>query len=81
MWTLVLAGNKTVSKNEAAEEFVDMHHYFLTRKELKCLNPRVWINNKLITMVEKTLVADQLEHGGVVHRHFHSRLYGQNDWC
>ncbi|KAI9075843.1 hypothetical protein K1719_042210 [Acacia pycnantha] len=39
-------------------EFVDMHHYFLTREELQCLTPRSWINNKLMTMVAKTLVAD-----------------------
>ncbi|KAI9118226.1 hypothetical protein K1719_010558 [Acacia pycnantha] len=50
-------------------EFVDMHNYFLTREELQCLTPRSWINNKLMTMVAKTLVADQLENGGVVQRH------------
>ncbi|KAI9121620.1 hypothetical protein K1719_008653 [Acacia pycnantha] len=67
--TLFEMCTKSVSEDEAAEEFVDMHHYFLTRKELQCLNPRAWINNKLMTMVAKTLVADQLENGGVVHRH------------
>ncbi|KAI9114660.1 hypothetical protein K1719_014358 [Acacia pycnantha] len=67
--TLFEMCTKSVSEDEAAEEFVDMHHYFLTREELQCLNPRQWINNKLMTMVAKTLVADQLENGGVVHRH------------
>ncbi|KAI9090132.1 hypothetical protein K1719_028828 [Acacia pycnantha] len=37
---------KSVPRDEAAEEFVDMHHYFLTREELQCLTPRSWINNK-----------------------------------
>ncbi|KAI9110896.1 hypothetical protein K1719_018016 [Acacia pycnantha] len=61
MWMVVLAGNR--------REFVDMHHYFLTREELQCLTPRSWINNKLMTIVAKTLVADELENGGVVKRH------------
>ncbi|KAI9128259.1 hypothetical protein K1719_001252 [Acacia pycnantha] len=37
---------KSVPRDEAVEEFVDMHHYFLTREELQCLTPRSWINNK-----------------------------------
>ncbi|KAI9128868.1 hypothetical protein K1719_000351 [Acacia pycnantha] len=67
--TLFEMCTKSVSEDEAAEEFVDMHHYFLTRIELQCVNPRAWINNKLMSMVAKTLVADQLENGGVVHKH------------
>ncbi|KAI9073899.1 hypothetical protein K1719_044132 [Acacia pycnantha] len=67
--TLFEMCTKSVSEDEAAEEFVDMHHYFLTRGELHCLNPRSWINNELMSMVAKTLVADQLENGGVVQRH------------
>ncbi|KAI9117061.1 hypothetical protein K1719_012060 [Acacia pycnantha] len=67
--TLFEMCTKSVPRDEAAEEFVDMHHYFLTREELQCLTPRSWINNKLMTMVAKTLVADQLENGGVVQRH------------
>ncbi|KAI9077727.1 hypothetical protein K1719_040333 [Acacia pycnantha] len=46
--TLFELCTKSVSEDEAAEEFVDMHHYFLTRKELQCLNPRAWINNRHI---------------------------------
>ncbi|KAI9086089.1 hypothetical protein K1719_031922 [Acacia pycnantha] len=67
--TLFEMCTKSVPRDEAVEEFVDMHHYFLTREELQCLTPRSWINNKLMTMVAKTLVADQLENGGVVQRH------------
>ncbi|KAI9091581.1 hypothetical protein K1719_028024 [Acacia pycnantha] len=67
--TLFEMCTKSFPRDEAAEEFVDMHHYFLTREELQCLTPRSWINNKLMTMVAKTLVADQLENGGVVQRH------------
>ncbi|KAI9085910.1 hypothetical protein K1719_031987 [Acacia pycnantha] len=55
--TLFEMCTKSVPRDEAAEEFVDMHHYFLTREELQCLTPRSWINNKLMTMVAKTLVA------------------------
>ncbi|KAI9113788.1 hypothetical protein K1719_015039 [Acacia pycnantha] len=44
--TLFEMCTKSVTRDEADEEFVDMHHYFLTRKELQCLNPRSWINNK-----------------------------------
>ncbi|KAI9080653.1 hypothetical protein K1719_037410 [Acacia pycnantha] len=54
--TLFEMCTKSVPRDEAAEEFVDMHHYFLTREELQCLTPRSWINNKLMTMVAKTLV-------------------------
>ncbi|KAI9119594.1 hypothetical protein K1719_009470 [Acacia pycnantha] len=67
--TLFQMCTKSVTRDEAVEEFVDMHHYFLTREELQCLTPRSWINNKLMSMVAKTLVADQLENGGVVQRH------------
>ncbi|KAI9119541.1 hypothetical protein K1719_009417 [Acacia pycnantha] len=67
--TLFEMCTKSVSEDEVTEEFVDIHHYFPTREELQCLHPRQWINNKLMTMVAKTLVADQLENGGVVHRH------------
>ncbi|KAI9119833.1 hypothetical protein K1719_009222 [Acacia pycnantha] len=56
--TLFEMCTKSVPRDEAAEEFVDMHHYFLTREELQCLTPRSWINNKLMTMVAKTLVAN-----------------------
>ncbi|KAI9116125.1 hypothetical protein K1719_013055 [Acacia pycnantha] len=44
--TLFEMCTKSVPRDEAAEEFVDMHHYFLTREELQCLTPRSWINNK-----------------------------------
>ncbi|KAI9126368.1 hypothetical protein K1719_002789 [Acacia pycnantha] len=67
--TLFEMCTKSVTRDEATEEFVDMHHYFLTREELQCLTPRSWINNKLMSMVAKTLVPDQLENGGVVQRH------------
>ncbi|KAI9124972.1 hypothetical protein K1719_003588 [Acacia pycnantha] len=42
--TLFEMCTKSVPRDEAAEEFVDMHHYFLTREELQCLTPRSWIN-------------------------------------
>ncbi|KAI9118570.1 hypothetical protein K1719_010902 [Acacia pycnantha] len=45
--TLFEMCTKSVPRDEAAEEFVDMHHYFLTREELQCLTPRSWINNKV----------------------------------
>ncbi|KAI9104272.1 hypothetical protein K1719_023108 [Acacia pycnantha] len=44
--TLFEMCTKSVPRDEAAEEFVDMHHYFLTMEELQCLTPRSWINNK-----------------------------------
>ncbi|KAI9073920.1 hypothetical protein K1719_044093 [Acacia pycnantha] len=77
--TLFEMCTKSVTRDEADEEFVDMHHYFLTREELQCLNPRSWINNKLISMVAKTLVADQLENGGVVKRHIFTPHLWKND--
>ncbi|KAI9089562.1 hypothetical protein K1719_029167 [Acacia pycnantha] len=45
--TLFEMCTKSVPRDEAVEEFVDMHHYFLTREELQCLTPRSWINNKV----------------------------------
>ncbi|KAI9083005.1 hypothetical protein K1719_035020 [Acacia pycnantha] len=54
---------------EGDQNFEEMHDYFLKRRELYCLQPRGWINNKVMSMVTKTLVADQREDIGRVSRH------------
>ncbi|KAI9074780.1 hypothetical protein K1719_043257 [Acacia pycnantha] len=61
-----------VTKDEAEEEFVEMNDWHLRRVELHCVKPRAWINDMVMSMVAKTLVADQLENGGTVTRHIFS---------
>ncbi|KAI9081247.1 hypothetical protein K1719_036747 [Acacia pycnantha] len=41
-------------------------------RKLLCPRPRTWINNTVMTMIAKTLVADQLDNGGTVTRHIFS---------
>ncbi|KAI9082741.1 hypothetical protein K1719_035315 [Acacia pycnantha] len=67
-----LCTTKSIPKDEAGEEFVDMNGWHLQREELLCLRPRTWINNMVMTMIAKTLVADQLDNGGTVTRHIFS---------
>ncbi|KAI9077004.1 hypothetical protein K1719_041080 [Acacia pycnantha] len=67
-----LCTTKSIPKDEAEEEFVDMNGWHLQREELLCLRPRTWINNTVMTMIAKTLVADQLDNGGTVTRHIFS---------
>ncbi|KAK4281527.1 hypothetical protein QN277_013007 [Acacia crassicarpa] len=62
----------TCTKEEEMEEFVQMHDYFLTRKELHCLRENAWINNRIMSMVAKTLVGDELQRAGHVKRHIFS---------
>ncbi|KAI9125601.1 hypothetical protein K1719_003019 [Acacia pycnantha] len=57
------------TKDEVVEEFVDKNVYFLTRAELLCLKPRAWLGERIMTMVAKTLVVNQLEDGGTITRH------------
>ncbi|KAK4278462.1 hypothetical protein QN277_016305 [Acacia crassicarpa] len=38
---------KFVSEAEAEEEFVDMHRYYLTRRDLQCLDARSWIGDRV----------------------------------
>ncbi|KAI9126137.1 hypothetical protein K1719_002558 [Acacia pycnantha] len=59
------------------EEFVDMNGWHLQRVELLCLKPRTWINDTVMTMVAKTLVADQLENGGTVTQHIFNAHFMQ----
>ncbi|KAI9071365.1 hypothetical protein K1719_046677 [Acacia pycnantha] len=40
-----LCTTKSIPKDEAEEEFVDMNGWHLQREELLCLRPRTWINN------------------------------------
>ncbi|KAI9095345.1 hypothetical protein K1719_026379 [Acacia pycnantha] len=40
-----LCTTKSIPKDEAEEEFVDMNGWHLQRVELLCLRPRTWINN------------------------------------
>ncbi|KAI9081350.1 hypothetical protein K1719_036691 [Acacia pycnantha] len=49
-----------------------MNGWHLQRVELLCLRPRTWINNTVMTMIAKTLVADQLDNGGTVTRYIFS---------
>ncbi|KAI9102340.1 hypothetical protein K1719_023542 [Acacia pycnantha] len=65
-----------VTKDEAEEEFVEIKGWHLQRVELLCLKPRAWINDTVMSMVAKTLVADQLENGGTVNRHIFSGITG-----
>ncbi|KAI9128105.1 hypothetical protein K1719_001098 [Acacia pycnantha] len=74
-----LCTTKSTTKDEAEEEFVEMNGWHLRRVELLCLKPRVWLNDTVMTMVAKTLVADQLENGGTVTRHIFSAHFMQKN--
>ncbi|KAI9095695.1 hypothetical protein K1719_026255 [Acacia pycnantha] len=71
-----LCTTKSIPKDEAEEEFVDMNGLHLQRVELLCLRPLImyyhFVHIRVMTMIAKTLVADQLDNGGTVTQHIFS---------
>ncbi|XP_054809756.1 uncharacterized protein LOC129311449 [Prosopis cineraria] len=66
---------KWAKKEDCEQLFVDMYDFYVKRGELRCFAPRKWINDTVMTMKIKALMAAQKEREGGVRHHIFTPLF------